>query len=59
VNIYVFIWIYGIDGLNKRAHNLLGKSEDFFGGGGEGPHSRCYARTAALRLVVQPCDEDG
>jgi hypothetical protein len=23
----------------------------------EGPRSRCYGRTAALRLVVQPCDE--
>jgi hypothetical protein len=21
--------------------------------------SRCYGRTAALRLIVQPCDEDG
>ena len=26
--------------------------------GGEGPRSRCYGRTAALRLIVQPCDED-
>jgi hypothetical protein len=25
---------------------------------GEGPHSRCYGRTTALRLFVQPCDED-
>jgi hypothetical protein len=25
---------------------------------GEGPRSRCYWRTAALRLLVQPCDED-
>jgi hypothetical protein len=24
----------------------------------EGPHSRCYGRTAALRLIVQPRDED-
>jgi hypothetical protein len=24
----------------------------------EVPHSRCYGRTAALRLTVQPCDED-
>jgi hypothetical protein len=22
------------------------------------PRSRCYGRTAALRLIVQPCDED-
>jgi hypothetical protein len=25
---------------------------------GEGPRSRCYGRTAALRLLVQPYDED-
>jgi hypothetical protein len=25
---------------------------------GEGPRSRRYGRTAALRLFVQPCDED-
>jgi hypothetical protein len=25
---------------------------------GEGPRSRCYGRTAALRLIVQPCDKD-
>jgi hypothetical protein len=24
----------------------------------EGPRSICYGRTAALRLIVQPCDED-
>jgi hypothetical protein len=24
---------------------------------GEGPRSRRYGRTAALRLLVQPCDE--
>jgi hypothetical protein len=24
----------------------------------EGPRSRFYRRTAALRLIVQPCDED-
>jgi hypothetical protein len=26
---------------------------------GEGPHSRRYGRTAAMRLIVQPDDEDG
>jgi hypothetical protein len=31
---------------------------DFFFFGGEGPRSRRYGRTAALRLLVQPCDED-
>jgi hypothetical protein len=25
---------------------------------GEGPRSRCHGRTAALRLIVPPCDED-
>jgi hypothetical protein len=25
---------------------------------GEGPRSRCYGRTAALRLIVQPSDEE-
>jgi hypothetical protein len=25
---------------------------------GEGPRSRSYGRTVALRLIVQPCDED-
>jgi hypothetical protein len=25
---------------------------------GVGPRSRCYGRTAALRLIVQPCDEN-
>jgi hypothetical protein len=25
---------------------------------GEGARSRSYGRTAALRLIVQPCDED-
>jgi hypothetical protein len=25
---------------------------------GEGPRSRCYVRTAALRLIVQPCNKN-
>jgi hypothetical protein len=25
---------------------------------GEGPRSRCYGRTATLRLIVQPYDKD-
>jgi hypothetical protein len=25
---------------------------------GEGPRSRSYGRTAALRFIVQPCNED-
>jgi hypothetical protein len=25
---------------------------------GEGPRKRSYGRTATLRLIVQPCDED-
>jgi hypothetical protein len=34
-----------------------GKHRDFFFSD-EGPRSRRYGRTAALRLLVQPCDED-
>jgi hypothetical protein len=30
----------------------------FWGGGGEGPRSRSYGSTAALKLIVQTCDED-
>jgi hypothetical protein len=30
----------------------------YFFYGGEGPRSRRYGRTAALRLLVQPYDED-
>jgi hypothetical protein len=30
---------------------------DFFSSG-EGPRSRSYGRTAAMRLLVQPYDED-
>jgi hypothetical protein len=33
------------------------KTSFFFNG--EGPRSRRYGRTAAMRLIVQPCDEDG
>jgi hypothetical protein len=29
----------------------------FLGGGGEGSRSRSYGRTAALRLILQHCDE--
>jgi hypothetical protein len=25
---------------------------------GEGPRSRCYGGTTALRIFLQPCDED-
>jgi hypothetical protein len=32
------------------------KLYEFFSG--EGPRSRRYGRTAALRLLVQPCDDD-
>ena len=31
---------------------------NFFSLCGEGPRSRSYGRTAALMLIVQPCDED-
>ena len=35
---------------------LIHSGHQFFCG--EGPRSRSYGRTAALRLIVQPCDED-
>jgi hypothetical protein len=35
---------------------ILNKYDGVFFGG-EGPRSKCYGRTAALRLIVQPCDE--
>jgi hypothetical protein len=40
--------------LMGRAHGKRGNV--FFSG--EGPRGRRYGRTAALRLLVQPCDED-
>ena len=33
-------------------------SDSLFFCGSEGSRSRCYGPTAALRLIVQPCDED-
>jgi hypothetical protein len=36
----------------------IGERPSHFYFSGEGPRSRYYARTAALRLIVQPCDED-
>jgi hypothetical protein len=39
------------------SHFLRGHSVCLFFSG-EGPRSRRYDRTAALRLLVQPCDED-
>ena len=46
----------GGTGLRDRTQNLGDFLTDFFFG--EGPRSRSYGRTAALRLIVQPCDED-
>jgi hypothetical protein len=34
-------------------------NEAVFSFSGEGPRSRRYGRTAAMKLIVQPCDEDG
>jgi hypothetical protein len=39
-------------------HKVAISTTFFFFLVGEGPRSRCYGRTAALRLIVQPCDED-
>jgi hypothetical protein len=36
--------------MDRKPHSAI-----FFG---EGPRRRCYGRTAALRLIVQPCDAD-
>jgi hypothetical protein len=38
--------------LRRHAQSVL-PHFDFF----KGPRSRCYGRTAALRLIVQPCDK--
>jgi hypothetical protein len=37
-------------------NGIYNTSSFFFSG--EGPRSRRYGRTAALRLIVQPCDEE-
>jgi hypothetical protein len=42
---------------DKEVEELCG-ANPLLGGGGEGPRSRRYGRTAALRLLVQPYDED-
>jgi hypothetical protein len=42
--------------LVKSKFDVAGGIVLFFGR--EGPRSRSYRRTAALRLIVQPCDED-
>jgi hypothetical protein len=46
----------GIDWVGVRNEQQPLSAELFFSG--EGPRSRRYGRTAALRLLVQPCDED-
>jgi hypothetical protein len=51
--------------ISKQIYNqrLVSTSEYFLKNGndlfcGEGPRSRCYGHTTALRLIVQPCVED-
>jgi hypothetical protein len=46
--------------MNTKKHTLFNQeySDDDFFLHGEGPRSRCYGRTTALRLFVQPYDED-
>jgi hypothetical protein len=51
-SIHITLFIPSTHSAHHIAYNY------FFGGGGEGPRSRCYGRTAALRLIVQSCDED-
>jgi hypothetical protein len=50
------VYLYVLNRSQKK-QRLLPSTAFFFSG--EGPCSRCYGRTAALRLLVQPCDEDG
>jgi hypothetical protein len=49
-----------ITALTKKETKTIYKnlSSLFFLFGIEGPRSRSYGRTAALRLIVQPCDEN-
>jgi hypothetical protein len=48
-------WIAG--GTDINLHVKVYSHEDIFFCG-EGPRSRCYERTGALRRIVQSCDED-
>jgi hypothetical protein len=43
--------------INLRGDTLVHRRSGFFLSD-EGPRSRRYGRTAAMRLIVQPCDED-
>jgi hypothetical protein len=49
--------IHGYKWLFAKIKRPERETEHFFLHG-VGPHSRCYGRTTALRLFVQPCDED-
>jgi hypothetical protein len=42
----------------NRNSDLLGDTSNLFFLRGEGPRSRCYGRTTALMLFVQPYDDD-
>jgi hypothetical protein len=44
--------------LTKTAYLLTYRYAGLFSFCGKGPRSRSYGRTAALRLIVQPCDKD-
>ena len=55
------VFIESIEEAEERPVYTVKFSSDlslFFWGGGEGPRSRCYGHTSALRLIVQPSDED-
>jgi hypothetical protein len=45
-------------GFDPRTVQSVTKNEKAIFFCAEGPRSRSYGRTAALRLLVQPCDED-
>jgi hypothetical protein len=49
---------FPVNEINLIQKVTINISAFFFWGGGEGPRSRSYGRTAALRLILQPCDED-
>ena len=53
--LYVRIKCYAVGGTDSAVTDVSYLFIIFFC---EEPRSRCYGRTEALRLIVQPCDED-
>jgi hypothetical protein len=44
--------------LGRNSNQAISRAQHYVFFSGEGPRSRRYGRTAALRFLVQPCDED-